>query len=94
MAADLRDLELNGAVAGEEGFGFETIGVAKAGAGTFLGLGLEGSVTFLGHGFIDEEADDFGKGDRAFVVEDLENGVQKFRIALAGQFGVYVGCVY
>jgi hypothetical protein len=41
----LRDLELNGTAAGDEGFGLETIGVAQAGVGPFIGLGLEG----LGH---------------------------------------------
>ena len=38
IAAHLRDLELNGTAAGDEGFGLETIGVAQAGVGAFVGL--------------------------------------------------------
>ena len=54
IAAHLGDLELDGTASGDEGFGLETIGVAEAGVGPFIGLGLEGLETFLGHGFIDE----------------------------------------
>ena len=93
IAAHLGDLELDGTAPGEEGFGFETIGVAEAGVSAFIGLGLKGLGTFLGHGFIDEEADAFGEAAGAFVVEELQNGVQEFRIALVGHFGVDVGCV-
>ena len=93
IAADLRDLELNGAAAGDEGFGLETIGVAQAGVGSFIGLGLEGLGTLLAHGFIDEQADALGEAAGAFFIEELQNGVQKFRIALVGHFGVDVGCV-
>jgi hypothetical protein len=38
ITAHLRDLELNGTAAGDEGFGLETIGVAQAGVGAFVGL--------------------------------------------------------
>ena len=97
IAPHLGDLELDGTAPGEEGFGFETIGMAQAGVSAFIGLGLKGLGTFLGHGFIDEEADAFGEAAGAFVVEELQkelqNGVQEFRIALVGHFGVYVGCV-
>jgi hypothetical protein len=93
IAADLRDLELNGAAAGDEGFGLETIGVAQAGVGSFIGLGLEGLGTLLAHGFIDEQADALGEAAGAFFIEELQNGVQKFRIGLVGHFGVDVGCV-
>ena len=93
IAADLRDLELNGTAAGDEGFGLETIGVAQAGVGPFIGLGMEGLGTLLAHGFIDEQADALGEATGAFFIEELQNGVQKFRIALVGHFGVDVGCV-
>jgi hypothetical protein len=59
-------LELDGAEAGGEGFGFEAIGVALAGFGAFVGLGLEGLAAFLAHGFIDEQADAFGEAAGAF----------------------------
>ena len=93
IAAHLRDLELNGTAAGDEGFGFETIGVAQAGVGAFIGLGLEGLGTLLAHGFIDEQADALGEAAGAFLIEQLQNGVQKFRIAVVGHFGIDVGCV-
>ena len=93
IAADLRDLELNGAAAGDEGFGFKTVGVAQAGVGALIGLGLEGLRTLLAHGFIDQQADALGEAAGAFFIEELQNGVQKFRIALVGHFGVDVGCV-
>jgi len=35
----------------------------------------------LAHGFIDEEADDFGEAVRALFIEELQNGIQEFRIA-------------
>ena len=93
IAAHLRDLELDGTAAGDEGFGFETIGVAQTGVGAFIGLGLEGLGTLLAHGFIDEQADALGEAAGAFLVEELQNGVQKFRIAVVGHFGIAVGCV-
>jgi len=73
-------------------FGLETIGVAQAGVGALIGLGLESLGTLLAHGFIDEQADALGEAAGAFFIEELQNGVQKFRIALVGHFGVYVGC--
>ena len=94
VAADLRDLELDGADAGGEGFGFEAIGVALAGVGAFVGLGLEGLGAFLAHGFVDQQADAFGEAAGAFVSEELQNGVQEFRIGLVGHYGVDVGCVW
>ena len=71
IAAHLRDLELNGTTAGDEGFGFETIGVTQAGVGAFIGLGLEGLGTLLAHGFIDEQADALGEATGAFLIEEL-----------------------
>ena len=61
--------------------------MALAGVGAFVGLGLERLGAFLAHGFIDEEADAFGKAAGAFFIEELQNGIQKFRIALVGHFG-------
>jgi len=81
-------LKLNGTAASEEGFGLETIGATQAGVGALIGLGLEGLGTLLAHGFIDEQADALGEAAGAFLVEELQNGVQKFRIALVGHFGV------
>ena len=45
-------------------------------------------VTLLAHGFIDDQADAVGEAAGAFLVEELQNGVQKFRIALVGHFSV------
>ena len=83
----MRDLELDRADAGGKGLGFETVGVALAGVGAFVGLGLERVTAFLAHGFIDEEADAFGEAAGALVGEELQNIVQEFRIALVGHFG-------
>ena len=41
----------------------------------------------LAHGFIDEETDTLGEAASAFFIEQLQNGVQEFRIALVGHFG-------
>ncbi len=54
LPAHLGDLELDGAAAGNEGFGFEAVGVPLAGVGPFIGLGLEDVGAFLAHGFVDE----------------------------------------
>jgi hypothetical protein len=50
-------------------------------------LGLERLAAFLAHGFIDEEADAFSKAGGAFFIEQLQNGIQEFRIAWVGHFG-------
>ena len=88
IAANLGDLELDAAGRGGQGFGFEAIGIAQAGVGALIGLGLEDLAAFLAHGFIDEQADAFGKAAGAFVIEELHHGVQKFRLVLVGHFGV------
>ena len=76
-AADLRDLELDGADAGAEGFGFEAIGVALAGLGAFVGPGLEGLRTFLAHGLVNQETDAFGQAAAgALLGQELHNRVQ------------------
>jgi hypothetical protein len=61
--------------------------VALAGVSAFVGLGLERVRAFLAHGFIDEEADAFGEAAGAFFIEQLQNGIQEFRIAWVGHFG-------
>ena len=87
-APDLRDLELDGADAGVEGFGFEPIGMALAGFGAFVGPGLEGLGAFLAHRFVDQEADAFGEAIAGTLLsEELQNGVQEFRIRLVGRHG-------
>src|SRR5450759_4269383 len=55
-APDLRDTELDRADASGEGFGFEAVGLALAGFGAFIGLGMERLGAFLAHGFVDPEA--------------------------------------
>ena len=93
VATHLRDLKLDGTATRDEGFGFKAIGVAEPGVGAFIGVGLEGLGTLLAHGFIDEQPDAFGEAAGALVGEQLQNGVQKFRIALVGHVVIYVGCV-
>jgi hypothetical protein len=94
IAAHWGDLELDGTTAGGEGLGFEAIGVAKAGLGAFIGLGLEGVGSFLAHGFIDEPPDAFGETAGAIFSEQLQNGVQEFRIGLVGHVVRDVGSVW
>ena len=87
-APDLRDAELNGTDAGGEGLRFEAVGVALAGFGAFVGLGLQGLRAFLAHGFVDQEADAFGQAAGGTLVgQELQNGVQEFRISSAGRHG-------
>ena len=76
IAAHLGDLELDRAEAGGEGLGFEAVGVALAGVGAFVGLGLERVSAFLAHGFIDEQTDALGEAAGAFVIEELKDGIQ------------------
>ena len=92
--AHLRDTELDGADAGGEGFGFEAVGVALAGLGAFVRLGLEGVGAFQAHGFVDEQAHALGEAFEAFAGEELQDGVQEFRIGLVGHVCFDVGCVW
>ena len=78
----------NGANAPGDGFVFKTIGVAFARVCALVGLRLEHLVAFDAHGFIDEQADAFGEAFVAMFGEVLQNGVQEFRIGLAGHFVV------
>jgi len=56
IATDLWDIEPDGAQASGHSLGFEAVGVALAGIGAFVRLGLKGVGSFLGHGFVDEQA--------------------------------------
>ena len=68
--------------------------MTQAGVGAFIGPGLKGLGAFLAHGFINEQADAFGETAGTIFSEQLQNGVQKFRIALVGHVVIYVGCVW
>src|ERR1039458_3891053 len=60
----------------------------SGGLGAFVGLGLESLRAFLAHGFVDQEADAFGQAARdALVSQELQNGVQEFRIGSVGRHG-------
>ncbi len=73
VAAHLRDAELNGAEAGGQGLGFEAVGVALAGVGALVGLGLQGFGSLLLHGFVDQQADAFGHAVGAIFSEQLQD---------------------
>ena len=92
--ADLRDAEGDGGHAGGDGFGFEAVGVAEAGVGAFIGLGLEHGGAFQAHGFVDEQANALGEAFEAFAGEELQDGVQEFRLRLVGHVWFGVGCVW
>ena len=92
-AADLWDSEGDRAEARIESFGFEAVGVARAGIGAFIGLGLESLSTFLDHGFVDEQTNAFGQAASALFSDELQDGVQEFRLGLVGHLVFCVGCV-
>jgi hypothetical protein len=83
-AADLRDVEGDGAEAGGEGFVFEAVGVACAGFGALVRLGLEGLRPLGAHGLIDEQAEAFGEAFGALFRDELQDGVQEIRIGVVG----------
>lgn len=92
--AHLRDLKGNGAKAGGESLGFETISLALTGVGALVGLSLEHGRALATHGLVDEEADAFGKTLVALFSEELQNGIQEFRVGLVGHvWCCVVGCV-
>lgn len=93
-ATDLRDAEGDGGHAGGDGFGFEAVGVAQAGLGAFVRLGLEGVGAFQAHGFVNEQANALGEAFEAFAGEELQDGVQEFRLGGVGHNSFGVGCVY
>jgi len=80
----LEDAELYGAQPGGEGLGFEAVGAAQALLTTLVGSGLEDGGAFLHHGFVDGQAEAFGKAGGAFGSEELLNSVQKMRLGLVG----------
>ena len=93
FAPDLRDAEGDGADAAGEGFGFVAIGVALAGVGAFVGLGLEDLMPFDAQRFVDEDAETFGEAVVALLGQELQDVVQEFRIGLVGHVVLCVGCV-
>ena len=93
LTADLRDAEGDGADAAGEGFGFETVGVAEAGVGAFVRLGLEDLMPFDAHGFVDEEAETFGEAGVVLVSQELQDVVQEIRIGVVSHMRFGVGCV-
>ena len=93
FAPDLRDAEGDGADAAGEGLGFVAVGVALAGVGAFVGLGLEDLMTFDAHRFVDEDAEAFGEAGVALVGQELQDVVQEIRIGVVGHVGLCVGCV-
>jgi hypothetical protein len=92
-AADLRDVEGDGAEAGGEGFVFEAVGVTRAGFGALVRLGVEGLGALRAHGLIDEEAEAFGEALGALFRDELQDGVQEIRIGAVGPVWFEVGCV-
>jgi hypothetical protein len=93
VAADLGDVEGDGAEAGEEGFVFEAVGVAFAGVGAFVRLGLEGVGTLDAHGLVDEQAEALGQAIRAVFGDELQDGIQEIRLGAVGHVMFNVGCV-
>ena len=92
-APDLRHTEGDGADAAGEGFGLVAVGVTLAGVGALVGLGLEDVMAFDAHGFVDEEAEAFGKAVVALLGEELKDVAQEFRIGVVGHEVLDVGCV-
>jgi hypothetical protein len=90
---DLGHPEGDVAHAGGEGLGLETIGQALAAIGALVGLGLQDGGALAAHGFIDEQADAFGEALMALFGEELQDGVQEFRVGGVGHAGSEVGCV-
>lgn len=84
IAPDLRDAEGDRPQAGGQCLGFEAIGVSLACFDALVRLRLEHLTAFLAHGFVDQKADAFGQALGAFIGEQLQNGLQEFRIGLVG----------
>ena len=80
--ADLRHAESDGPHAAGEGLGFVAVGVALAGGGAFVGLGLEDLMAFDAHRFVDEDAEAFGEAVVALLGQELQDVIQKFRIGV------------
>lgn len=92
-AADLRNVESDGPETGGEGFVFEAVGVAGAGLGALVGLGLEDLGTLDAHGLVDEEADAFSEAIGALFGDELQDRVQEIRLGVVGHVWFGVGSV-
>ena len=92
--ADLGDVEGDGAEATVEGFVLEAVGVALAGVGALVGLGLEDLTALAAHGLVDEEADAFGESVGALLRDKLQDVVQENRLGVVGHVWIWVGCVW
>ena len=92
LAPDLRHAEGDGADTAGEGFGFVAVGLALAGGGALVGLGLEDLMAFDAHGFVDEEAQAFGEAVVTLLSQQLKDVVQEFRIGVVGHVVLDVGC--
>ena len=74
-AAHLGDIEFYRAQASVIVFVFKTIGMALALFGALIRLGLQGVGSFDNHGFVNEDAQDFGQSIEAVVQQELHNRV-------------------
>jgi len=80
FATYLGGLKLDGPDAGGEGFGLEAVGMA----GALIRLGFEDLGVFQEHGFIAQETDALGEAIGALFSDELQDGVQEFRLVLVG----------
>ena len=94
VAADLGDVEFDGAEPSGEGFILEAIGIAQACLRALVRLGLKGLGTLHEHGLVDEQAEPFSEAGGALFGDELQNGVQEFRIGAVGHMRFSVGCVW
>ena len=92
LAAHLRDGEGDGAQAGLEGLGFEAVGVAQAGIGALERPGSEHVGTLGVHGLVDEQAKPLGKAVGAFVIEELQHGLEELRMMEVGHVWFWFWC--
>jgi hypothetical protein len=92
--AHLRDVKFDGAETSGEGFILEAVGVALAGVSALVRLGLEDLGTLDAHGLVDDESEAFGEAGGALFGDELQNGVQEFRIGVVGHVMFDVGCVW
>jgi hypothetical protein len=70
--------------AGSERFGLEAIGMAQSLLASLIGLGLENNRTFVAHGLVKKKARPFRETGRALGGKELQNSVEKVRIAVMG----------
>lgn len=86
VAADLGDVEGDGADAGGEGLVLVAVGVAFAGGDAFVGLGLKGLMAFDAHGFINEESDAFGEAGGALKRSGVAGRCSRDQDRVGGSF--------